>query len=57
MEPVEFSNPMGPMEFIKKMQRKQSAVYSDGICELELRLCKRNRKSHCTNPNIWAGIA
>jgi hypothetical protein len=31
MEPVEFSNPMGPVEFIKKMQRKQPAVYSDGL--------------------------
>jgi hypothetical protein len=57
MDSVEFSEPMEPVELSKTRQRKQAAVHSDGVCELELRTHKRDEFCHCAISDVWASVA
>jgi hypothetical protein len=56
MDSVEFSEPMEPVDFRKTMQRKQSAVHSDGVCELELRTHEGDEFYHCAISDVWASV-
>jgi hypothetical protein len=47
---------MEPVDFRKTMQRKQSAVHSDGVCELELRTHEGDEFYHCAISDVWASV-